>query len=342
MRLPVDGYSRLGALVLALGLSGCVFGGGSDRVASTNIALQSANGPSADYPMVLGEPYSIDGVEYIPTDVMNYDEVGDAAADTAAGVNASHRTLPLPSYIEVTSLETGRTILVRVERRGPMDGSWLVGLSTGAREQLAASAGTPVRVRRVNPPEGERALLRAGEAAPERLETPMSLVAVLKRKLPEAGSVSLAAKTAQSDKENPGESNESKAQAPVLVADASVATEQAPVAEVSAPEAAEPQLAAINPAVEPAPEPQIAVVDPVTEPVSEPVSVGGALVVQAATFSVEANARRAANALEGFVVPAGKFFRVRTGPYSSRGQADAALAKVKAAGYSDARVIDAG
>ena len=83
-------------------------------------------------------------------------------------------------------------------------------------------------------------------------------------------------------------------------------------------------------------------VDPVTEPVSEPVSLAGTLIVQAATFSVEANAKRAANALDGFVVPSGKFYRVRTGPYSTRGQADAALAKVKAAGYSDARVIDAG
>nr|WP_251567318.1 SPOR domain-containing protein [Erythrobacter sp. 3-20A1M] len=34
--------------------------------------------------------------------------------------------------------------------------------------------------------------------------------------------------------------------------------------------------------------------------------------------------------------------RVRTGPYATRGKAEAALAKVRAAGYSDARVFTAG
>ncbi|WP_207912380.1 SPOR domain-containing protein [Altererythrobacter sp. TH136] len=35
-------------------------------------------------------------------------------------------------------------------------------------------------------------------------------------------------------------------------------------------------------------------------------------------------------------------FRVRTGPYITKAQAEAALAKVRAAGYSDARVTTAG
>src|SRR5690606_29754421 len=70
-------------------------------------------------------------------------------------------------------------------RRGPMDGHALIGLSRGAIAQLSASNGTPVRVRRVNPPEDERALLRAGSPAPLRMDTPMPLVEVLKRKLPD-------------------------------------------------------------------------------------------------------------------------------------------------------------
>ncbi len=325
MRLPVDGFARLCALAFALGLTGCGMIGGGGKVASTaQLDMPSANDPSADYPMVLGEPFTIDGVEYVPADVMNYDEVGFAAADAGTGVSGSHRTLPLPSYVEVTSLETGKTILVRVERRGPMTGASLIGLSAGAQEQLAASDGTPVRVRRVNPPESERALLRAGQTAPERLETPMSLVAVLKRKLPDAGSSSLAAAPAQPTNE---ETSLPDREPPVQIAVTADAAEHAEAPEVATPEVSEPQ---------------IAVVDPVSEPGSEPVSVEGSLVVQAATFSVEANAKRAASTLDGFVVPAGKYYRVRIGPYSTRGQADAALAKVKAAGYSDARVIDAG
>ena len=40
----------------------------------------------------------------------------------------------------------------------------------------------------------------------------------------------------------------------------------------------------------------------------------------------------------GSVSPSGRFFRVRMGPFATRGQAEAALAKAKAAGYSDARI----
>src|SRR3546814_10508243 len=47
-----------------------------------------------------------------------------------------HKTLPLPSYVEVTALDTGRTILVRVNDRGPMVTDRLIGLSRGAAEQL--------------------------------------------------------------------------------------------------------------------------------------------------------------------------------------------------------------
>ena len=144
------------------------------------------NGPAADYPVTIGAQHQVQGVSYTPSDEWNYDQVGYVALDPAGGasVTGENHTLPVPSYVEVTSLETGKTILVRIERRGPMDNNSLIGLSPGAAAQLGAVAGTPVRVRRVNPPEPERAALRSGKAASERMATPMSLVAVLKRKLP--------------------------------------------------------------------------------------------------------------------------------------------------------------
>jgi rare lipoprotein A len=105
-------------------------------------------------------------------------------AEGGGGISGSHRTLPLPCYVEVTSLDSGRTILVRLERRGPMQGDGLVALSPGAMAQLGLSgAHAPVRVRRVNPPEGERALLRSGQQAPARMDTPPGLLTALKRKL---------------------------------------------------------------------------------------------------------------------------------------------------------------
>ena len=64
--------------------------------------------------------------------------------------------------------------------------------------------------------------------------------------------------------------------------------------------------------------------------------------VQAATFSTQDRADRAAVALGGAVSPAGNFFRVRTGPFPTRAAAEGSLANVRAAGYSDARILTGG
>ena len=144
-------------------------------------------GPADDYPVVLGDPFTIDGITYTPEDVMNFDAVGQAVVDPASGsgVSGAHKTLPFPSYVEVTNLETGRTIIVRLVSRGPMRSDALIALSPDAAIQLgvAPDAMSAVRVRRVNPPEVERAMLRTGEPVPARMDTPAPLLAALKRKL---------------------------------------------------------------------------------------------------------------------------------------------------------------
>lgn len=334
---------------LALGLVAVL--GGCGRGADNYAAIASANsdaahtavtGPAGDYPVVLGDPYSIDGQLYTPVDTMSYDQVGYAASDTlgGTGVTASHKTLPLPSYVEVTSLVTGKTILARVERRGPMTGDRVVALSPGAQAQLGSADGAPVRVRRVNPPEVERAKLRMSETAPLRMETPQSLVAVLKRKLPARGSADLGrpsapsvavapiSKPATSSEvaTKPDQSFDStfKAEAPAVAAK--------PKNYALAPLDGSAPVAAVAPAV---PKPKAAAAP-------KPVDAAGKFVVQAAAFSNKTSAQKVASSLGGFIMPAGKYYRVRVGPFTNRGQADAALAKVRAAGYSDARVSTAG
>ena len=51
-------------------------------------------------------------------------------------ISAAHKTLPLPSYVEVTALDTGRTILVRVNDRGPMANDRLIDLSQATARKI--------------------------------------------------------------------------------------------------------------------------------------------------------------------------------------------------------------
>jgi rare lipoprotein A len=185
-------------IVPALLVASCGgFGGRDDR--PVPVPVQPAERAVPDVPVRLGEPYVIGGQRYVPVDQTDYDEVGYASwygAELAgnptangedfnpAWISAAHRTLPMPSYVEVTRLDTGRTILVRVNDRGPADQRRLIDLSAGAAEQLGITdMGTvPVRVRRTNPVDAERIALRTGRAVPVRLDTPDSLLVILRER----------------------------------------------------------------------------------------------------------------------------------------------------------------
>lgn len=61
--------------------------------------------------------------------------------------------------------------------------------------------------------------------------------------------------------------------------------------------------------------------------------------VQVAAMSSDSRAQAVARQVGGKVTRAGKFWRVQMGPFPNRAEADAALAKARAAGYADARVL---
>ncbi|MFD1950546.1 septal ring lytic transglycosylase RlpA family protein [Sphingomonas arantia] len=161
------------ALLAALMLAGCA--GGSDRGGGARRYR-----PVADLPVRIGRPYTVRGRTYVPAEDPTYDAVGmaswygsESGSQTANGerfrpdwIGAAHRTLPLPSYVEVTALDTGRTILVRVNDRGPFASDRIIDLSRGAARLLGVErTGTfRVRVRRVFPSERDRAALRAGRS----------------------------------------------------------------------------------------------------------------------------------------------------------------------------------
>jgi len=288
-------------LAALIALGGC--GGGGEKL---TVAPPPANGPAADYPMVIGEPFTIAGETWRPADTLNYDAVGYASLGEEGGttVSAAHKTLPLPSYVEVTSLDSGKTILVRLERRGPMRNDRLIELSPGAAAQLGVTGReqAAVRVRRVNPPEQDRALLRSGQNASDRMDTPKPLLSVLMRRL------------------------DPRATPP----QAALAPEPPPVATPT--EAPRP---APTPKPKPAPTPPAMAPNPSPEPAP---AAHGSLAVQVAAFSTKERADAAAAKLGARVSPAGRLWRMRMGPFATRAEAEAALAKAKRAGYSDARI----
>lgn len=64
------------------------------------------------------------------------------------GLTAAHKTLPLPTYVRVTNLKNGKTVVVKVNDRGPFHADRLIDLSYGAAAKLGfISSGTaPVEV----------------------------------------------------------------------------------------------------------------------------------------------------------------------------------------------------
>lgn len=89
-----------------------------------------------------------------------------------AGITAAHRTLPLGSLAEVTDLTTGRSVLVRINDRGPFHGNRVIDLSRGAARLLGTDRRpvAPVRVRAVG--EGRAGNVLATGAVPRIMTSP--------------------------------------------------------------------------------------------------------------------------------------------------------------------------
>jgi rare lipoprotein A len=99
----------------------------------------------------VGQPYTVAGRTYLPEDNPNYrasglaswygdDFHGRLTANREIfdrdGITAAHPTLPLPSYVRVTSLSNGRSLIVRVNDRGPYQGNRIIDVSSRAAQLL--------------------------------------------------------------------------------------------------------------------------------------------------------------------------------------------------------------
>ena len=110
----------------------------------------------------VGKPYTVGGRIYVPEEDVNYREEGLASwyGDdfhgrlTANGevfdmesLTAAHPTLPMPCYARVTNLGNGKSLIVRVNDRGPYHGNRLIDVSNKAAELLDFKGNGVARVR---------------------------------------------------------------------------------------------------------------------------------------------------------------------------------------------------
>lgn len=151
----------------------------------------------------VGSPYQIKGVWYYPAEDYEYTETGIASwygpnfhgKKTANGeiynqndLTAAHRTLPLPSAVRVTNLENGRSIVLRINDRGPFARGRIIDVSRRGAQLLAFERNGVAKVRVDILPDESRQLKVAALNGGEQVQVAASpREAVVAKPLPSNG-----------------------------------------------------------------------------------------------------------------------------------------------------------
>lgn len=119
--------------------------------ALTSCATIEHHGTESKGGYKVGNPYSVKGQTYYPKVNYDYDETGIASwygpgfdgKRTANGerfyqneLTGAHKTLPMPSIVRVTNLSNGKSLVVRINDRGPYARGRLIDVSTEAAKLL--------------------------------------------------------------------------------------------------------------------------------------------------------------------------------------------------------------
>lgn len=267
----------------------------------------------------VGPPYQANGRWYVPAAEPGYEATGTASwygptfhgGRTASGeiydqeaITAAHPTLPIPSLVQVTNLENGREVIVRVNDRGPFVGDRILDLSHGAAQVLGVERNGTARVH-----------IRYLGPAPRHYGDPAAPAAVISASASAPSSASRV-QTAEAEEEGPASLLPPHAQAasmtPATPAPVSVQSvgyqPPAPTPVASASGAYFVQVGAFSDV--------------------ENAHRAQAAVSRAGQASVDV--RRTSTGTE--------LFRVRVGPFASRELADAARRDVVALGYAESVV----
>jgi len=274
----------------------------------------------------VGKPYQVDGIWYYPHEDLAYNETGIASWYGEAfhgrytangeifdlnGLTAAHHTLPLPSVVQVTNLENGRSLTLRVNDRGPFARGRIIDVSRHAAKLLGfeqqGTAKVHVRVlesetleaqaiaRRNGVEEGPQTRVQVAQAAPRTTVDAQTLAPL------------------------PGtRTTQQPAQMPRSI-----------------------QSASADPPAAPAERP---LSGQVTQASARP---NAKIYIQAGAFARMENARSVqqrvaplgSSSISGVRVNGQDLFRVRIGPVANVEAADRLLSKVLAAGLVDAQIV---
>ena len=136
-------------ILLSCLLPACSTTGKSPHVRNTDPAVQATEAH------VKNAPYKVGGKRYVPMNVqeaLNYKETGYACwyggtkhrLRTSSGeyinprtsLTAAHKTLPMPCKVKVTCLKTGKSVIVRINNRGPFHSNRLIDLTSAAAHRI--------------------------------------------------------------------------------------------------------------------------------------------------------------------------------------------------------------
>ncbi|GHF28084.1 hypothetical protein GCM10017044_24090 [Kordiimonas sediminis] len=180
-------YQRIVISILCLVISACsTFSGSMPKDDHLPVGDQGGHEK-------VGNPYKVAGKWYYPKVEPDYDVVGLASwygkdfhgKKTANGetynmnaLTAAHKTLPMPSYVKVTNLTNGRSIVLRVNDRGPFVGDRIIDVSRRGAQILGFDRAGVIKVRvqasdqNGNVRGGNRPILAENTPIPDSRPTP--------------------------------------------------------------------------------------------------------------------------------------------------------------------------
>lgn len=297
----------------------------------------------------LGQSYKVMGEWYVPRFQPDYDETGLASwygpgfhgGKTANGekfdkhsMTAAHKTLPLPSIVKVTMVETGKTIYVRINDRGPFSKGRIIDLSYAAAKEigLMRKGVAKVRVQYMLAESQRFADLLAQGREPDEIDIAREVLPHAKDPHYAAREIENKANRAANDPRwfeevgvthaaVPARPLYSGTSSPTVAPDSVFTPVEKPVA------TAVPPPRALDPPASPLPP--------------------GSMMVQVGTFSMEGNAQALSRRIKDIgaarVSPVQRgdatLYRVQLGPYDNPEMAAEVLDRVHQLGLADARIV---